>query len=62
MVWAHPSERVFSEVWGMINEHALDGTLPKRAAHRTHVLEKHLNKNGVSDLSAKTYGSLEQDE
>jgi 2-polyprenyl-3-methyl-5-hydroxy-6-metoxy-1,4-benzoquinol methylase len=62
MIWAHPSERVFSKVWGMINEHALDGALPKQAAHRTHDLEKFLNRNEISDLTAKTYGNLERND
>ena len=62
MIWAHPSERAFSKVWGMINEHALDGALPKQAAHRTNDLEKFLNRNEISDLTAKTYGNLKQDD
>jgi hypothetical protein len=61
MIWAHPSERVFSEVWGMINEHALDEALPKQAEHRTHELEKFLERNEISDVAAKTYGNLEHD-
>ncbi|MGB9954698.1 hypothetical protein ACOZ4F_20110 (plasmid) [Haloarcula marismortui] len=61
MIWAHPSERVFSEVWGMINEHALDEALPKQAAHRTHELEEFLERNEISDVAAKTYGNLEHD-
>ncbi|RKS76000.1 hypothetical protein BDK61_4631 [Haloarcula quadrata] len=58
MIWVHPSERAFSEVWGMINEHALDGNLPKQAAHRTHELEEFLDRNNISDITAKTYGKL----
>jgi hypothetical protein len=59
MIWAHPTERAFSEVWSMINEHALDGGLPERAAHRTHELENYLDRHDISDISAKTYGNLE---
>jgi DNA helicase HerA-like ATPase len=63
VIWAHPSERAFSEVWKMINESVLDGGLPVRAIERTHRLEEYADDHEISGADvARTYAKLNQDD
>ncbi|MFY4814633.1 hypothetical protein ACOJIV_18345 [Haloarcula sp. AONF1] len=63
VIWAHPSERAFSDVWEKLNQEILDESLTVRAMDRTDYFEEYLERNDLSGVdAAMTYASLKEDD
>jgi len=62
VIWAHPSERAFSDVWKKLNQEVFGESLTARAMDRTAYFEDYLQRNDFAGVDAVvTYATLKED-